>query len=83
MISLISLKKHPLICHLTLKFCMNLFRYSDKFFSRCEKYEVMNAEPNTQMLLKINVIETTFLGVLDGNCKTDYVVVQDGKHAYI
>ena len=58
------------------------FRYSDKFFSRCEKYEVTNAEPNTQMLLKINVIETTFLGVLAGNCKTDYVVVHDGKHVF-
>ena len=42
----------------------------------------MNAEPNTQMLLKINVIETTFLGVLAGNCKTDYVVVHDGKHVF-
>ena len=42
----------------------------------------MNAEPNTQMLLKINVIETTFLGVLAGNCKTDYVVVHDGKYVF-
>ena len=61
---------------------MNLFRYSDKFFSRCDKYEVINAEPNTQMFLKINVIETTFLGVLAGNCETDYVAIHDGKRVH-
>ncbi len=54
---------------------------SEGYASGCELFSVEDPAPNTQLFWKVDLIETTFLGILAGECRNDYVAIHDGRFA--